>query len=45
MPLAHENVWLFWELFVSSYKESSYEGSKISPFPTYVPVILKTSNL
>ena len=33
MPLTHENIRLFWTLFVSSYKESSHEESKICPFP------------
>ena len=31
---------LFWELFVSSYKESPYEGSKISPFSNLCPIYL-----
>ena len=29
MPLTHENIRLFWKLFVGSYKESSHEESKI----------------
>ena len=37
MPLTHENARLFWKLFVSSYKESSHEESKISPFPNLCP--------
>ena len=45
MPLTHENIRLFWKLFVSSYKENSYEESKIYPFPTYVPVTLIKSKL
>ena len=39
MPLTHESIRLFWKLFVSSSKESSYEKSKISPFLNWVPVI------
>ena len=40
MPLTHENVRLFWKLFVSSYEESSHEESKISPFPNLCPSYL-----
>ena len=40
LPLPNKNIRLFWELFVSSYKESSYEGSKISPFPNLCSIYL-----
>ena len=33
MPLTHKNIRQFWKLFVTSYKESFHEESKISPFP------------
>ena len=45
MPLTHENIRLFWKLFISSYRENSLEESKISPFPTYIPVTSIKSNL
>ena len=32
MRLTHENIRLFWKLFVSSCKESSHEESKVSQF-------------
>ena len=37
MPLTHENIRLFSKLFVSCYKDSSHEESKISPFPNLCP--------
>ena len=40
MSLTHENTWLFWKLFVSSYKESSHGESKIYPFPNVCPSYL-----
>ena len=44
MPLTHENLTLLSKLFISSYKESSYERSKFSPFPnlyaSYMPVYI-----
>ena len=33
MPLTHQKIRLFLKLFVSSYKESSREESKIYPLP------------
>ena len=32
MRVTHENIRLFWKLFLSSFKESSHEESKTSPF-------------
>ena len=29
MSLTHENIGLFWKLFVNSYKEKSHEEQKI----------------
>ena len=43
MTLIHENIRLFWKLFVSSNKESSHKEFFL--FPTYVPVVLIKSKL
>ena len=40
MRLKHENIGLFWKLFVSSYNESPHEESKISPFLNLCPSYL-----
>ena len=46
MPLTQEKLGLFWKLFVSSYRESSHEESKICAFPIiYALVTLITSKL
>ena len=45
MPLTHENIRLFWKLFVSTYEESSHEESKIRPFPNLCPSTLRKSKL
>ena len=42
MRLTHENIRLFSKLFVSSYKESCHEGSKISLFPSLCPSYLNS---
>ena len=45
MPFKHQNIRLFLKLFVSSYKESSREESKIDPLPNLCASYLIKSKL